>query len=275
MNVVPCVLATASFCLCQSICAQTGPAGAQQICSPSTLDLLGKHFGISDLSYPQSARTSDAENRGVIVAGACKAWPNDKSQTIAIVAYDAGVEHEKALLVALVDTSRAVVLASYRGAMQEDAAMTVGADSFWIDTARYDLAPGVRAFGFDATTSYSQGCVDGGLGPIRTLFVRDGKAIRPVLEGFYMSTWTFVEGGPSCASGDREIVTETIAYAIGVGKAARKGLSNLRITATSSFSNGAKPTRKPLQYDLQYDGEKYPTTTTFNGAAGKIDRWHQ
>lgn len=269
------IVAMACFCLCPSARGQTGPAAAKEICSQPTLDLLGKHFGVSDLSYPERATSADAQNRGVIVAGACKAWPNDKSQTIAIVAYDAGVQYEKGLLVALVDTSRAEVLASYRAAMQEDASMTVGADSLRIDTARYDLAPGVRAFGFDATTSFSQGCVDGGLGPIRTLFVRDGKTIRPVLEWFYLSTWTFVEGGPSCASGDREIVTETISYAIGVGKATSKGFANLRITATSSFSNGARPTRKPIQYELQYDGANYPSATTFNGAAGKLDQWHR
>jgi hypothetical protein len=47
----------------------------------------------------------------------------------------------------------------------------------------------------------------------------------------------------------------------------------LRITAVSSYSNGAKSPRQPLSYDLRYDGKVYPAQTSFNGAADKIDQW--
>jgi hypothetical protein len=252
-----------TFVLCHSVYAQADSEQNKQHCSDTMVKLVGKHLGISDFSHTS----------GVIVDEACKVWPKDDSKTIAIFSYDAGVEHEKRLIVVLVDTLKERVVATYKRAIQEDAAMTVGAGSFRIDTARYDLAPGVRAFGLDVTTSYSQGCVDGGLGPVRTLFVQDGKEIRPIFENFYISSWRYVQGGPSCAEGEN-VVTEDITYSIGIGNETTNGYANLKITADSSYSGAAKTKRKPFQYELHYDGKKYPTSL-FNGAGTELDNWRR
>lgn len=252
-----------SFVLSQSIYAQADSDRKKQRCSDAIVKLVGKHLGISDFSYTS----------GVIVAGACKIWPKDNSKTIAIFAYDAGVEYEKQLIVVLVDALKGSVVATYKGAIQEDATMTVGVDSFRIDTARYDLAPGVRAFGLDVTTSYSQGCVEGGLGPVRTLFIQDGKEIRPVIENFYISSWRYVQGGPSCAEGEN-VVIEDITYSIGIGNVATNGYANLKITAISSYSDAAKTKRNSYEYEVHYDGNKYPTSL-FNGAGTELDNWRR
>lgn len=246
-----------TFALCHSVYAQADSEQKKQDCSDTMVKLVGKHLGISDFLH-----TSD-----VIAAEACKVWPKDNSKTIAIFAYDAGVEDEKQLIVVLVDTLKERIVATYEGTIQEDAAMTVGPGSFRIDTARYDLAPGVRAFGLDVTTSYRQGCVDGGLGPARTLFVQDGKEIRPILENFYISSWSYVQGGPSCAEG-KNVVIEEITYSIGIGNKTTNGYANLKITAYSA----AKTKRKSFQYELRYDGKQYPTSL-FNGGGTELDNW--
>ncbi len=124
-----------------------------QRCDTSTINLIGKHFGIPDFSYPAEEMYRGTKN--LIVADACKPWPQNKSQTIAIFAYNNNIEYERALIIALVNTKKRQVIASYKGAISEDAAMTIGKDSMLIDTSRYQLAPNVRAFGLELTTSYT------------------------------------------------------------------------------------------------------------------------
>jgi hypothetical protein len=206
------------------------------------------------------------ENGGLVIAAVCKAWPVGKPRTIAAIAYDAGVEYEKRLLVALLDPSTGTVLAAYSGSIDEDATMNVEANSIRIDTARYDLAPGVRAFGIDVESGYTPGCVEGGMGPRRTLFIQEGKVLRPVLENLYLSSWRFVKNDmATCGPGADTAITETTSYGIGIGKTVTNGFADLRITGTSSYSNGAKSRRKPLSFELRYDGKVYPTD--------KLDQW--
>ncbi|HSD37307.1 MAG TPA: hypothetical protein VLC92_07340 [Rhodocyclaceae bacterium] len=253
------VFAFVSLLVTQAAHARPTPSDDALRCSQSALTLLGKLVRVGRFVYPGDAITSNGQNNVEVAAATCKAWASDKSKAIAVLAYDAGIEYEKRLLVALVDTSKLEIVSSYQGVIEEDASLTVGPDSFRIDTARYDLAPGVRAFGFDTATSFNQGCVDGGFGPARTLFVQDGKTLRPILEGFYISSWRFIKGGPSCAQGNREIVTEDVSFAIGITKSTTNGYANLRITSTSSYSNGERLKRKPLLYEPRYNGMNYPT----------------
>jgi hypothetical protein len=251
-----------------------GDAGKQQ-CSAPTVKLIGSHFKVPGLSLSEEELHSSGANGTLVVAAACKAWPAGQSRTIAAIAYDAGVKYEKRLVVALLDPSAGTVLAAYSGSIQEEATINVGPNSLRIDTAHYDLAPGVRAFGIDVESAFGPSCVEGGIGPARTLFIQEGKVLRPVLESFYLSTWSFDQDAPSCGGGTEAANTETITYTIGIGKTVSNGLSDLRITATSSNSNGKKSWRKPLSYELRYDGKVYPTATSFNGAADKIDQWNR
>ena len=177
---------------------------------------------------------------------------------IVAFAYASEIKYQKHLVVSLVDTAKTKVVAVYKGVIGEDATLTIGDGSLRIDTARYDLAQNVRAFGLDFSTVYSQGCVEGGLGPTRTLFVREGKTIRPVLQGLYLSTWTFIKGGPSCASGERDVI-ETTSYTVSVLNTVSNGFRNLRITSTSTLDNGKRAMKGPIAYLVKYDGETYST----------------
>jgi hypothetical protein len=251
------IVALICFGLGQSAYGQTD--SEKKRCDESIVNLVGKHLDVSDFSYPKDRMYPSAENGGVIIAGVCKVWPKDSSKTIAIFAYDAGVEYEKRLIVVLVDTRKWRIVASYKGVIQEDAAMTVGDDSFRIDTARYDIAPGVRAFGLDITNSYSQGCGDGGSGPVRTLFVQDGKEIKPILEDFYISSWSYIQEGQSRCTGTdapEESLYENRGYSLSVDTTSTNGYRDLLVTETISRDDGKK-TGEPLRYKLHYDGKKY------------------
>ena len=184
--------------VCASAHGKADSRPDQGPCADASLKLVSQHLKIKEINFGDDSRP---ETDNGVIANICKRWPSDKSLLIVAFAYASEVEYQKHLVVSLVDTAKTKVVAVYKGVIGEDATLTIGAGSLRIDTARYDLAPSVRAFGLDFSTVYSQGCVEGGLGPTRTLFVREGKTIRPVLQGLYLSTWTFIKGGPSCASG--------------------------------------------------------------------------
>ena len=140
------------------------------------------------------------------------------------------------------------------GTIAEDAAMRVGQGSLRIDTARYDLAPGVRAFGVDIS-SQAPGprCADGGFGPLRTLFVQDGASLRPVLASVVLTTWRRVSGS-ACADSDDAIIENT-ATTIAVAPQARNGFADL-VLASTVDGHAAPRLRTVLHYDGHLYGAK-------------------
>lgn len=242
--------------ICHSAYGQADPHATQGPCSSDLLKLVSEHLKIKEVSFDDDSRPKISNE---VIANACKRWPSDKSLMIVSFAYDSGIEYQKQLVVSLVDIVKGQVAATYKGIIGEDATLTIGQGSLRLDTARYDLAPGIRAFGLDFSTIYSQGCVEGGIGPYRTLFIREGKTIRPVLEGLVLSTWTFLKGGPSCASDEREVAIETTGYTITVLNTVSNGFRDLRITGTSSMDSAEKSLKKPVAYLVKYNGKIYPT----------------
>jgi hypothetical protein len=253
------IAAVICFGLSQSAYAQSD--SGQQRCSKSIVSLVGQHIGIGDFSFPRSGASPSVENGGVITAGACKVWPINRAVTIAAFAYDDESDvNGTSLVIALVDNIKGKVISTYKGGQMDFAGFGVAEDGLRLDTARYDLAPGVRSFGVDVTERYNPNCGDGGVGSMRTLFVQDGATIRPVLEQFITSSWRFVKGGnPRClgAEAAKETVTEDTSYSISISHAATKGYANLLITEASSYSNGDQSKQKSSQYELRYDGVKY------------------
>ena len=219
--------------------ATTNDGDGDQLCENSVTSLIGKRLRVDNFSY---------------VKNACKRWPKDKSITIAAYAYDSGVEFEKSLIVALVHINKNRVIATYRGRIQEDSVSTV--ESLRIDTARYDVAPGVRAFGVDVTESVHVRCAGGGSGPLRTLYVHEGERIRPILTDHPISRWTYHGGTSPC---DDEYkgpeYTETETFTIGMTKEITNGYYNLEIQMTTSYSNSDKSESNTFEHC--YDGEKY------------------
>ena len=243
-------------------------AQKEQICSASTVDIVGKFLGIDGFRLEL---TGNAPR--VIVAAACKKNPAMPQITIAAVAFDDGKDDAKAMVVALVDESARRVIASTRGEIDEDAGMRVDSGSLWIDTAPYTLAPGVRAFGVDLTSGYIPHCGDGGSGADRTLYVQEGKNLRPIF-GLTMSYWRFVKGGnPRCMASDQandDIVIENTDVSIGLASTITNGYRDLVVTATSSEDGGQRTEKKPFRYKVRYDGREFRS----QGLTESFDKWN-
>lgn len=227
-----------------------------QACGAAELAVLGRELRIDHFVPGPAASGQDAA--GVVVASGCRKSPVDPRLTLAAVAWDAHAEDSKALVVAVIDPSASLAL--LQDEIGEDAATRVTEDSLRLDTAPYRLAPGVRAFGVDVLTADGS-CGEGGSGPSRTLYVREGKTLRPVLQGLTMSEYRYVRGNqPRCVSDPRQAqaaIIEDFKVTIGLGVPGKGGWRDLVLTGTSRRSDH-KPGRRPLHVHVHYDGSAYP-----------------
>lgn len=228
--------------------AATPSSDGHSRCSDATIKSVGEHFNLSNFTYPKHGMYPSTENVGLIVASACKQWPYDPSKTIAAFAYDAEVEYGKALFVAVVDSKGNKVVASYEGTIPEDSASEVRDDSLWIDTARYNLSKNTRAFGIAARTFRDRCTFEGGYDFQETLFVIEGKVVRPVFTET-MSHWSY-EGGNRC-SAEVDVPRTDASVAIAMEKTSSNGFWDLRLTAMRDGH------AKPLSLVVKYDGRKY------------------
>lgn len=163
---------------------------------------------------------------------------------------------------AVVDTHRDRVVAS--GAAQIESQSPnpeIDATSVRLDTARYDLAKGVRAFGVDASDGYNPNCGDGFIGPNRYLYVREGKHIRPVLRDVMLShDWVMQQStGDRCHQDNPKLkdVVEHGATTIGVAKTTTNGWHDLwlaRVFWINDESIGGR-----CRVKLRFDGKSYPS----------------
>jgi hypothetical protein len=240
--------------------AQAAPAAAAQVCSASALDLLGQFLHQPGFRFAPDG--GDTDKPGTIVSAACKTHPVAKRLTIVSAAYQGGEADAKALAVALVDEAQRQVVASYRGRIDEDAAMQVEAASLRVDTPPYILAPGVRAFGIDVTSAYLANCGDGGTGGSRTLYVQEGSAIHPVLSDFTMGYWRYIQQGSSRCTGPdapETTITENIKMTLAMSDKTSAGRRDITVTATSTRDDDLPSSRPPLRQDLHYDKGQYST----------------
>jgi hypothetical protein len=233
--------------------ARLQPAPERPSCPDSLLRDVGTHLGMGDF-------TMQTEEGGTIIAADCKQSPDQPALTLTAIAYDGNVEYQKNLFIGLVDQKRRQVVSSLSTVIDEDAIMTIGAHSLGLDTARYILAPGVRAFGLDVTsTRGGPRCADGGSGPMRTLYVRQGKTIRPILLDFELSNWTYGgEGVSHCGSSDAPdppVLESRLSLAIAA--TTTNGYADLLVNIANTV-DGKKSTRPAATFLLHYNGKTYP-----------------
>jgi hypothetical protein len=245
--------------------AAASPAWAwePQPCDASTLAVVGKFLGRQDI-LPW---TEDNQQGSAVIGAACKPWPDDAHLAVVAVAYwpngsapPEGTDATDALLVGMVDTSSGKLLHSYQTTIEEDAMTVLAENSLWIDTARYLLAPEVRAFGV-VISSADRGpsCPDSGYEHELTLFVPDGEKLRPVFDT-YLSLWQAIGNDPKCPPVNSESATLTI----GIGKGSSHGFADLVVTAqrqvdrSNDDGSDEKVQSKTVRKTVQYDGHTYP-----------------
>jgi hypothetical protein len=223
----------------------------QSACADSVRPLLANELGIDALE--------PIGQGGNIVAETCKAWPYNHRLLLSAIAYDAGVEFEKQLLVAIVDSAAQQVVASYRKPIAEDALTEVGPSSLVLDTARYQLGKDVRAFGLRFNSAaLGASCGEANWNEELTLLVPEGKQLRPVLNLFLYQQQS-IRGCLSTQSADA--IWQDANITLAVEPTATHGFHDLRATAAITYhSNGAPlEDRKDHveQLKLHYNGSAY------------------
>ena len=244
---------------CLLVQALPAHAADNRECGPSVLGPLGRELKVAH--FVPAPYDFGKDPAGVILASSCKRAPDDPRLTLAAVGWTTSQEDTKGLAVAIVDESAGAVVALHREEIEEDAGTRMNNGSLRLDTAPYDLAPGVRAFGVDFFSD-EQGCGEGSLGPRRTLYVREGRALRPVLQDLAIAESWYLRGNqPRCVSDQREAETavlESYDVTIALGAAGRNGWRDLALTVTARRDDH-KPSRlKPLHVRVPYDGDAYP-----------------
>ncbi len=247
----------------QGVLAQ--PEREASLCSDVIVKSVGNHFNLDNFSYPASGMYPSTKNGGLIVAGICKPWPANNSRIIAAFAYDAGVEFEKQLLLAVIDAPSNRVIAFYRGTIPEDAASEVNADSLRLDTARYILSKTTRAFGLRTSTFRDRCSYEGGFDDQLTLYVIDGKQLRPILSE---TMWQWRRYGAGNPCGGEDVPTIDAKTFISVENTSSNGFADLRLSVKSNAK------QQPPSVVVKYNGENYdlaPWTKVFGSWWEAID----
>ncbi|NHF65484.1 hypothetical protein FFY45_06845 [Xanthomonas hortorum] len=201
------------------------------------------------------------------VAQTCKPWPNDAAIRLAAIAFagDAQTvpgERDIELRVAMLDAASGKVLAFYAQDMGEDAAFELDVDSLRLDTARYDLAKGVRAIGVVVhSAAHGPSCPDFYSNQALTLLMREGLSLRPVLQRD-LYAWQRVKGEP-CSVGKSDVITEVANLSLSMAPQAHAGYADIVLTANVSTAESVadsdtitERTRRVRQV-LRYNGQRY------------------
>ena len=226
-------------------------AGTQEDkCAPDVFETLTRTVPTNQLSLRQDG--------GNVTSEACKIWPYKPDLLLVAIAYDEGVEYEKSLFIAVIDKKTRQVVSSLKQAIYEDATTEVGERSLRLDTARYQLANDVRAFGVRFNSSArGASCGEAYWNDELTLLVPEGKDLRPVTSlNLYQQRW--LEGCPAATSSAR---WEDATLTVDMDKASTNGLFDLVITARITVNSMGTATGKTKdrieQHRLRYDGATY------------------
>lgn len=231
-------------------------AQVEQLCDARTLAAVGRFVNVANFKEP--ALGHDADASAMVTAAACRAAPAHHGRLVA-AAYRSGHQDDLLLVIALVGASGNVE-SSFKGAMDGDPGLKIVSGSLWLDTAAYDIAPGVRAFGLDLTSGAPRGCTGAGSGARRSLFISQGRFIRPVLQDLPMSEWALIQRGRSaCTDGSAPelTITEHFAARLALAPTSTRGYRDLVVTGTASRDDGHLDERPPFSAALKWDGRTY------------------
>lgn len=231
-------------------------AQVEQLCDARTLAAVGRFVRVDNFREPALGQAPDAT--AMVAAAACRAAPAIHGRLVA-AAYRSGRQDELLLVIALIDGAGQVG-PSFRGTLDSDPGVKIVSGSLWLDTAAYDLAPGVRAFGLDITTGAPRGCAAAGSGARRSLFVSQGRLIRPVLQDLPMSEWALIQRGRSActdSSAPELTITENFTATLGLAPTSTRGYRDLVVTGAASRDDGHPDERPALRSVLRWDGRVY------------------
>ena len=228
------------------------------LCDARTLAAVGRFVRVDNFREPALGQAPDAH--AMVAASACRAAPAYRGR-LAAVAYRSGQQDDLMLVIALIDGTGHVG-PSFKGNLDSDPNVKIVSGSLWLDTAAYDLAPGVRAFGLDITSGASRACAAAGSGARRSLFVSQGRFIRPVLQDLPMSEWSLIQRGKSActdSSAPDLTITENFTATLGLAPTSTHGYRDLVVTGAASRDDGHLEERPAFRSVLKWDGKLYST----------------
>jgi hypothetical protein len=228
-------------------CLLLQTAHAADVCQGTVAAAVATHAGIE--------RNNGA---GTVVASACRLWPYDGKTLLSAIVFSTHDADMKNLVVAMVDAKSGRVVGSYEREVGEDASVQFGENSLSIDTAPYQLAQDVRAFGVRfRSAAHGASCADGAWEDELTLFVRRADSLEPVLRGLPMSRWEAVKG---CLGQSEGLVFDEARLSLGLARTSSHGFADLTVTARITRESAADDTvgkPKTEQTTLRYDGTAY------------------
>ena len=232
-------------------------AQLEQLCDARSLATVGRFVQAAHFVEPKLGQAPDAG--AVVAAAACRAAPAYHGRLVA-AAYRSGHQDDLMLVIAVIDAATGQVGPSFKGNLDTDAAVKIVSGSLWLDTGAWELAPGVRAFGLDVTSGLPRGCAGLGSGARRSLFVSQGRFIRPVLQDLPMSEWALIQRGKSACtdSGAPDLtITENFATTLALAPTATRGYRDLAVTGMATRDDGRVDERPPFHALLKWDGRVY------------------
>ncbi len=249
--------AAASAALAATDHEQAVGAQVEQLCDARSLATVGRFVQAANFVEPKLGQAPDAG--AVVAASACRAAPAYHGRLVA-AAYRSGHQDDLLLVIAVIDSATGQVGPSFKGNLDSDPNVKIVSGSLWLDTAAYDLAPGVRAFGLDVTSGQPRGCAGVGSGARRSLFVSQGRFIRPVLQDLPMSEWALIQRGKSActdSSAPELTITENFSTTLGLAPTSTRGYRDLVVTGSASRDDGHLEERPVLRSVLKWDGRVY------------------
>ncbi|WP_027820800.1 PA3715 family protein [Paraburkholderia bannensis] len=232
-------------------------ASEEQPCSDDVVAAVAQWAGVNGSLGPWG------NGDGMLAAASCKAMPDAPDTTIAAVALDtnhvgpSSGDGNVTQVVALVKGGQ--VLAATRSTIEQDVLTQVG--GYRIDTAPYRLSPDVRAFGviFDSSAR-GPSCADAAADHELTLFVREGRTLRPVF-GTNLYGWVNIDPN-SCGAGLEAEHDADASMTIAVEKTISHGFADLALSARvtrneQKSQQRIETTKYTKRIVLHYDGKTY------------------
>jgi len=213
-------------------------------CPDYIVKSVGEFFHLENFAYD-----------GRIVAGKCKPMPDKPSRTIGAFAYrmaeetrgEAGIVR---LLLVLYDETLKRIVSSCSSTDHTDAETSYDSNSITIDTGRYVLAQNVRAFGIRLNTYVWHRFNELTYGDDLTLYVPEGRNIRPVFRAFMKFGGLGVDCREDMCEPNGNII-ESEKF-ISIEKTTSNGFADLKLSVKVK-----DPRIKLKPLIVKYNGERY------------------
>lgn len=206
----------------------------RQICSDETLKALSNQPG---------------HNNQQALASACKSAPDDTQKMLSAIAYRGQTADAIDFNVVLLDKSSNQILSRFSEVMNQEGDFKVRPHGLKLDTARYVLAKGVRAFGVRDDFTVCGSAADSCAGDSLSLYIVKATKITRVLNRLAMHYNT---------NPDLTDKFYQSSLTLSVSRKTSNGLANL-LAKEIPVTIGKGFLRAARKYILQFDGTSYPT----------------